>query len=58
MWIVENFSKEATEARNYEEKEITAFNIKNAANFFFFRLLGKYIEQEVHILTKTANDKK
>ena len=58
MWIVENFSKEATEARNYEEKEITAFNIKNTANFFFFRLLGKYIEQEVHILTKTANDKK
>lgn len=43
MWIVENFSKEATEARNYEEKIIT-FNIKN-------------IEQKVHILIKTANDK-
>ena len=57
MWIVENFSKEATEARNYEEKEITAFNIKNATNFFF-RLLGKYIEQEVRILIKTAHDKK
>ena len=40
MWIVENFSKEATEARNYEEKEITAFNIKNA-NFFFFQTIGK-----------------
>lgn len=33
MWIVGNFPKEATEARNYEE--ITAFNIKNTTDFFF-----------------------
>lgn len=59
MWIVENFSKEATEARNYEEKQ-NYFQHQKYHRFFFFqtRLLGEYIEQKVHILIKTANDKK
>lgn len=58
VWIVENFSKEATEARNYEKKKLLLTSKIPPIFFFQTRLLGEYIEQKFHILIKTANDKK